>query len=490
MTDDEKLKNAGWSPNSIRLAMADMDSPADWSKGTECATNSTTTDTRFGLKRSTNPHIGTPSTVSRRDSKVTDLKQTPNFRIGRSSPIDLSISTVKKSHGSVKFSDELHGKDFDRDDDLFVLTQTFRRQSIKTNDTKKSSRFVSRTANPIDENRNPSSINLSVDVNRPISQMKPTTFIFDITSPVNQKNISSQRISKMNDSPRALNFNHRSKTDTSNELISNTAIMPIAAKPAGSQMEKLLLAANLESTLPNGWKLFKHQKEAITECLRLGRSIMAFDMGLGKTLISLIWAKAVCSQCADCITVIIVPCTLTEVWKREAEVIGFISIDINKKHTKDNRMSKDRVEAPRIFMSSWSKIPSASHIGQKYVLIADEAHAMQSTASIRTKSALNLCLHSNCLGSILSTGTPMKNGRPSNILPLLQGIKHPVAQNKIEFEKKYCNGRKTKFCAWDVSGASNLEELKGAIGPYLMRKTKVKLWRFHSYTFDMNCFAI
>ena len=136
-------------------------------------------------------------------------------------------------------------------------------------------------------------------------------------------------------------------------------------------------------------------------------------------------------------------------------------------------MLADQVEAPRIFISSWSKIPSASHIGQKYVLIADEAHAMQSTASIRTKSALNLCLHANCLGLILSTGTPMKNGRPSNILPLLQGIKHPVAQNKIEFEKKYCNGRKTKFCAWDVSGASNLEELKCAIGPYLMRKTKV-----------------
>jgi SNF2 family DNA or RNA helicase len=473
MTDDDRLKNAGWSPNSIRLAMADMDSPADWSKDTKCASDSTTIESRLGLKRSTNPHIGTPNTVTRRDSKVTDLKQTPNFRIGRSSPIDLSTSTVKKVHGSVSFSDELYSKDFDRDDDLFVLTQTFRRQSITTNDTKKSSRFVNRSAHPVDENRNPSSANLSVDANRTISQMKPTNFVFDITSPVNNKSISVERISKMNDSPKALNFDHGSKTDTSNKMIPHAEVMPITAKPVGSQMEKLLLAANLESTLPNGWKLFKHQKEAVTECLRLGRSIMAFDMGLGKTLISLIWAKVVCSQCTDCITVIIVPCTLTEVWKREAEMIGFISIDINRKHTKESRLLVDHVEAPRIFISSWSKIPSASHIGQKYVLIADEAHAMQSTASIRTKSALNLCLHANCLGLILSTGTPMKNGRPSNILPLLQGIKHPVAQNKIEFEKKYCNGRKTKFCAWDVSGASNLEELKCAIGPYLMRKTKV-----------------
>ena len=75
---------------------------------------------------------------------------------------------------------------------------------------------------------------------------------------------------------------------------------------------------------------------------------------------------------------------------------------------------------------------------------------------------------------ILSTGTPMKNGRPSNILPLLIGINHPVSWNKIEYEKKYCDGKKTKFCAWDTSGATNLEELRTAIGPYLLRKTKVR----------------
>jgi hypothetical protein len=58
-----------------------------------------------------------------------------------------------------------------------------------------------------------------------------------------------------------------------------------------------------------------------------------------------------------------------------------------------------------------------------------------------------LCLQPLCRGSILSTGTPMKNGRPSNILPLLISIRHPVARNKIEFEKRYCNARKTAFCA-------------------------------------------
>jgi hypothetical protein len=41
----------------------------------------------------------------------------------------------------------------------------------------------------------------------------------------------------------------------------------------------------LEAPIANGWKLFKHQKEAILKCLELNRIILAYDMGLGKTLI-------------------------------------------------------------------------------------------------------------------------------------------------------------------------------------------------------------
>jgi hypothetical protein len=67
----------------------------------------------------------------------------------------------------------------------------------------------------------------------------------------------------------------------------------------------------------------------------------------------------------------------------------------------------------------------------------------------------------------------MKNGRPVNLLPLLTGIKHPLASNKMEYEKRYCNAKKTKFCPWDTSGASNLVELQEKLGGKLIRKTKV-----------------
>ena len=67
----------------------------------------------------------------------------------------------------------------------------------------------------------------------------------------------------------------------------------------------------------------------------------------------------------------------------------------------------------------------------------------------------------------------MKNGRPANILPLLMAIRHPTSQNKFEFEQRYCGAKKTAFCAWDTSGASNLDELKVKIESHVIRKTKV-----------------
>ena len=65
------------------------------------------------------------------------------------------------------------------------------------------------------------------------------------------------------------------------------------------------------------------------------------------------------------------------------------------------------------------------------VLIADEAHALQNMASKRTQSFLKLTSHRTlCLAVMLLTGTPAKNGRPSNLFPLLRAVGHPLARDQ------------------------------------------------------------
>jgi hypothetical protein len=164
--------------------------------------------------------------------------------------------------------------------------------------------------------------------------------------------------------------------------------------------------------------------------------------------------------------IVIAPCTLLENWRREAEMLGFTCFDRISNCPKNAKLC--------IYLTSWARIPSPRDVAfDNFLVICDEAHAMQSLQSQRTRLAIELCTHVKCKGCILSTGTPMKNGRPSNLFPLLAAIRHPIARNKIEFEKRYCNARKTKFCLWDITGAKNLQELKMQVGDSLIRMVKV-----------------
>lgn len=254
---------------------------------------------------------------------------------------------------------------------------------------------------------------------------------------------------------------------------------------------------NLDEPLVNGWKLYEFQKETIRHCLAQDRTILALDMGLGKTVISLMWAKltwqAKNQPSSPILTVVVAPCTLLSNWEREATSLGFQCGRMNDKSSSFTPLSN----APYLLLVSWTQVPvpeaflsrfsahlpsndsnscqrdhSKHTFPMKYLVIADEAHAMQTLTSQRTQSAIRLCLHPSCSGVVLATGTPMKNGRPANILPLLIALRHPLGRNRIHFEKRYCAAKKTRFCPWDTTGASNLEELRTKIGRSLIRKTK------------------
>lgn len=73
------------------------------------------------------------------------------------------------------------------------------------------------------------------------------------------------------------------------------------------------------------------------------------------------------------------------------------------------------------------------------------------------------------------TGTPIKNGRPINLYPLLFAVNHPLADDKWEYERHYCNahqksiGRQT---VWDNTGAAHLDELAEKTEDVILRRTK------------------
>lgn len=217
----------------------------------------------------------------------------------------------------------------------------------------------------------------------------------------------------------------------------------VTAAERAAQERKARLG-DLASPLPSGITLYKHQVEGVERMLETPRMIVADQMGTGKTLTALVAAKA-----WNLPVLVVIPPTLRTNWLREAE--------------------KAQV---KVEIYSWKRQPEPP--AKPYILIADEAHLYQTMQTARTKSMLNLALSDNCRACYLLTGTPIKNGRPANLFPLLRAIKHPLSNNRRQYEIRYCNAQATRWNPWDVTGAAHLDELHARLDGSMMRRTKAE----------------
>lgn len=188
-------------------------------------------------------------------------------------------------------------------------------------------------------------------------------------------------------------------------------------------------------------KPFDHQVELVKLALHYRRCIIAADMGLGKTMTALIAAKNIGVD-----TIVVCPASLIDNWYRESEMVG--------------------IELKGVW--SFGKMPE-EWPGQ-YTLIADEAHAFQNEASKRGKKFLKLAEKAEAVLAL--TGTPIKNGRPINVMPLLIACRHETVKDKSFYQIHFCNARKTPWSKWDCNGAKNLTELHARTKDVIFRKTK------------------
>ena len=88
--------------------------------------------------------------------------------------------------------------------------------------------------------------------------------------------------------------------------------------------------------------------------------------------------------------IVVCPCTLAENWRREANALGFI--DPSEDTTEDNLCF--------IKITSWAKVADPDSTirdfkgrFENFVVVFDEAHAMQNLKSQRTQASLKLSLH-------------------------------------------------------------------------------------------------
>lgn len=175
--------------------------------------------------------------------------------------------------------------------------------------------------------------------------------------------------------------------------------------------------------------LFPYQQEGVRRIVHQfhGRCLLADEMGLGKTM----QALAVLAH-YRMPGVVICPAFLCTNWRRALEQWGVQDVQV----------------------CSYSKPPSAGGHG---VVVVDEAHYMKSRESQRAQALLPVVLAAP--HALLLSGTPCPN-RPEELYMLLHALRPTIVTDFHSFATRYCNPRRTPFCARDTRGSDRPRELK------------------------------
>lgn len=243
--------------------------------------------------------------------------------------------------------------------------------------------------------------------------------------------------------------------------------------------------------IPQNVKIKPFQLKGIKHALTRNKAYLAFDPGLGKTIMAAIHAASLYAENSRHCFVYVCPPFLT--WNIDAEFETFApslsvlrwdenllnDIDLNLYDlwrlpnmliVPDSLISRENLLSDiRKFLlrKNWDSIP---------VLYIDEAHRYKNADAIRSVPILGDKASTGLIHDfervVFLSGTPMPN-RPMELFSILSKTAPDLIDNMKEFEygRKYCAGHRTQF-GWDFKGASNIEKLSAKISPFMMRVRK------------------
>lgn len=215
--------------------------------------------------------------------------------------------------------------------------------------------------------------------------------------------------------------------------------------------------------------LMEHQIDAVKSLVANKRFILADDMGLGKTTATVVGALETGAKKV----LIICPASLKINWQREISNYTDRSVSIvDGKKWEDADFIIINFDIIKNYHDLSNKSESVISNSKFDLVIIDEAHYIQNTQAQRTKLINDFVRTVDRLW--LLTGTPITS-RPINYYNLLNLIQSPVASNWMAYVKRYCNGfqfKAGKRKIWNVSGASNLDELRERTQRLVLRRLK------------------
>lgn len=236
----------------------------------------------------------------------------------------------------------------------------------------------------------------------------------------------------------------------------------------------------------SGKKLYQHQEDGIKFLLSRNGCVLADDMGLGKSMQSIIAAL----ESGAKKILVVCPSSTKINWEREINVFCDETTIIDGKKWSDAKFTIINFDILKNFHTLKDKKSKIEEVVLNRELadsnfdlcIIDEAHYLKNNESIRGKIMVELSTKYNINKIWLLTGTPVAN-RPMDFFNLLKIIKSPIAENWKHYAVRYCdakqffrtlkNGQKKQI--WLTDGASNLEELAAKTKNIILRRLKTEV---------------
>ena len=208
----------------------------------------------------------------------------------------------------------------------------------------------------------------------------------------------------------------------------------------------------------NVMQLYPHQTEAKNFLLSRGRAILADQPRVGKTL------PTAAAALENLPALIVCPAIAKTVW---ATAIHKLNPDTPVLVVNGKASAQGLTKQPGVTIINYDLIQYLPEKANFPTLVLDECHRIKNQKAARTKAALRLM--KLCKNVYALSGTPLPN-RPIELWPVLHGL-GIYRGGWFDFAARYA---KLWTAPWglDVSGASNIPELKALMKPHVLRRKK------------------
>lgn len=241
----------------------------------------------------------------------------------------------------------------------------------------------------------------------------------------------------------------------------------VAAKRKKALESSRATKANIDVPVPEGLAYMPFQKAGIEYSLGKRDVLIGDEMGLGKTIqaIGIINFNPKVER-----VLVICPASLKINWSRELEkwLVKKYTIGIANKEFPNTNIVVVNYDILKKHHDSLRSVAWD-------VAIIDECHYLKNPKAQRTAEVLGKWHRQEekkitaipARKKIFLTGTPIVN-RPIELWPILKySMPESLGRNWKYYVLRYCDGYQSRY-GWDVSGASNLEELQEKLRENLM----------------------